>query len=198
MVQENKKLEQTYREDDLVDAPEEMPRPDEALVEVVQGGLWKGRSVLDLDCGIGIDAAYLAQNGFEVTAMGGSKDEIEGARELVGPFEKKVRLIEIHGIELPLENESFDHAFDIGRFKGLDRYEMVRYLSEVHRVLKRTGTFLLLVPSYSNGPGDSNLTRQEIDDILGPLFDILTVDDSDRLEGEKGVVFYYIVNMTRR
>ncbi len=96
-----------------------------------------------------------------------------------------MRLIDIDGIELPLENESFDHAFDMGRFKGLDRYEMARYLSEVQRVLKKTGTFLLLVPSYSNGPGDSDLTRRRIHDILGPLFDISTVDDWIDWRGRK-------------
>ncbi len=89
MVRDNKNLEQTYREDDLVDAPEEMPRPDEALVEVVQGGLWKGRSVLDLDCGIGINAAYLAQNGFKVTAVGGSKDENRRRQRAAGAFRKR-------------------------------------------------------------------------------------------------------------
>lgn len=113
--------------------------PPERELQVLGSSL-AGKDVLEIACGGGQSAVYLAQIGARVTGVDFSSAQLEHARAYARSRNARVRFIEsnIEDISM-LEDERFDVAFsscalgfveDIGRcFRG------------VHRVLRRSGLF---------------------------------------------------------
>lgn len=101
-----------------------------------------GLRVLDLGCGTGRNANYLAQLGSIVVGLDISKTAIElaksRAREM--PMGKNVSyIIGDMGLDYPFPDERFDLILDITSSNSLNGQERNNYLKEIHRVLKKHG-----------------------------------------------------------
>jgi SAM-dependent methyltransferase len=118
--------------------------PSGELRRVVEQGIVRPGPAVDLGCGSGTDAIYLASKGFDVTAIDIAPTALSLAREKAERAGVKVRWLLANVLSLP-KLEPFQFIFDRGcyhevRFDNAAAYvEMVRKLSQPGRT-----RFLLL------------------------------------------------------
>ena len=112
-------------------------------------------TALDLGCGTGTNAIYLARHGWHVTAIDFALTAIHLAR-------RKVRRLDLD-IDFRLEDVTrldrlvvpFDLILDIGCLHNLDDQGRLTYLHQVKRLLAPSGTFLvyLIIKRNPDDPG---------------------------------------------
>jgi SAM-dependent methyltransferase len=124
-------------------AREEMDdQPAKLLVEAV-AGLPPGRA-LDLACGAGRNAIWLARNGWEVTAVDGASEAIRVLRQHEPQVDARVLDLET-GAPLPFDDDSFDLAVIL--------YYLHRPLfAEARRVVKPGGMMVTAVRTLGINP----------------------------------------------
>ena len=119
--------------------------------------LKEGMRVLDIGCGWGGFAKYIAQNyGVEVVGITLSENQAEYAREVVKGLPVEIRVQDYRDIE-----ESFDRIVEIGMFEHVGPKNYRTFMEIVHRSLKEDG-MLMLHTIGSNKPlvaGDPWLSR---------------------------------------
>lgn len=122
--------------------------PSPELVEAVESGfLRRGSAVLDLGCGLGTEAGYLAGLGFRTVGVDLSRDATVGARA----SHPDAAFLQGDVLRLPFRAASFDAAIDRGCFHYVptDRREV--YATELGRMLKPSAPFLLRACLRSRG-----------------------------------------------
>ncbi|MEO1732864.1 MAG: class I SAM-dependent methyltransferase [Pseudomonadota bacterium] len=117
-----------------------MPEPD---VKRWAEGLAAGAAILDLGAGVGRHAVTLQAAGFELTALDAAPEglaEIDkagtGVKTTLGRMD-----------DLPFENSAFDHVLSWNVIYHGDETVLLNTISEVRRVLKPGGTFMLTMLS---------------------------------------------------
>ena len=94
---------------------------------------------VDLGCGLGTEAGYLAAAGWTVLGADLSPAAVRGAARA----HPGARFILADVLRLPLAEASADLLLDRGCFHYLAPADRQRYASEARRVLRRGGRFLL-------------------------------------------------------
>lgn len=136
--------------------------PDENLAEwAADGRLGAGRA-LDVGCGNGRNAMFLAAQGFAVEALDYSPRAIAWARELAEASGSPVRLRCESVLDAALENEQYELVYDSGCFHHLPPHRRQTYFELVTRVLKPGGTFGLVCfrPEGGSGLSDRDVYEQ--------------------------------------
>ena len=115
----------------------------EYLPRVVDFAAYKGKRLLEVGCGIGIDLARFAQHGATVTGVDLAEEAIRLAR-------KNFALYGLSGDFLTMNGENLqfrDHSFDLVYAHGVLQYtsDGERMTREIHRVLKPGGEAILMV-----------------------------------------------------
>jgi len=108
----------------------------------------KGKSVLELACGIGLDTLELARHGANVTAIDVSRTCIDVAKEALNYQNLDVDFLVANAEELCFP----DNSFDIIIARGILMYTVHpdKIIYEINRMLKLNGkAFLLLHNKYS-------------------------------------------------
>jgi ubiquinone/menaquinone biosynthesis C-methylase UbiE len=161
--------------------PWDVGRPQPAFVELVQvEELNKGR-VLDIGCGTGENAIYLADNGFSVIGVDLSGRAIAVAREKIAERRLDVDFRVGNALSLGFKDDSFDYVIDSGLFHTFADNDRPVYVREMARVLVPRGRYFMLCfsekePTSWGGP--RRITRQEIETAFTPLFRINYIRDS--------------------
>lgn len=117
--------------------------PDENLVSYLKNGLLPKR-VLEIGCGPGRNAIYLAKMGCIVDAIDISENALNWARERA--FAEKVD-INFHYSSLfdySFEPNSYDFVYDSGMFHHLAPHRRLSYVETVRNALKKDGHFGLV------------------------------------------------------
>jgi SAM-dependent methyltransferase len=146
--------------------PWDTGRPDEHLVELVTaGGLPAGRA-LEVGCGTGTNALWLAAHGFEVVAVDFAPRAIDRARARAGGAGGcRFEVIDFLAEDPP--GGPFDLVFDRGCFHIFDEAaERARFASRVARALAPGGMWLSLVGSTEGPPRESGPPRRSARDVL--------------------------------
>lgn len=129
--------------------------PDENLVSYVNRGLIpsKGKA-LDLGCGPGRNALYLAELGFEVDAVDFSEEAIRWAEERAASLKAPVHFICGSVFNLHVQ-EQYDLVYDSGCMHHLLPHRRVQYIELIRRALKPGGFFGLtcFAPGYEEQGG---------------------------------------------
>ena len=112
-------------------------KPDENLVSYLDRGLLKPGRALDLGCGPGRNALYLAANGFTVDAVDLSATAVAWARERAARAGADIRFHEGDAFELDLG--TYDLVYDSGCFHHLAPHRRVSYLGLLDRCLVEGG-----------------------------------------------------------
>ncbi|MGW6642989.1 class I SAM-dependent methyltransferase [Streptomyces iakyrus] len=139
-------------------------RPDESLVAAVERGALGGGRALDLGCGPGRNALYLAARGFDVDAVDLSSTALDWAGERArGTGAENVRFH--HGDAFALAGEDltgpYDLVYDSGCFHHLPPHRRVSYLALLEQLLAPGGLFGLTC--FAAGAGGMGSELSDID-----------------------------------
>jgi len=155
--------------------PWDIGRPQPAFVELVHAGELTKGLVLDIGCGTGENALYLAENGFSVVGIDLSNRAIAAAKEKAIERKLKVNFRIANALSLDFKNGYFDNAIDSGLFHTFNDNDRVDFASEIARVLKQDGRYFMLCFSDkepTNWGGPRRITKEEIETTFSPFFDI--------------------------
>jgi SAM-dependent methyltransferase len=160
--------------------PWDVGRPQPAFVELVRAGeLSKGR-VLDVGCGTGENALYLAGNGFSVVGVDLSDRAIAGARAKAAERGLKVEFRAGNALSLDFKDGVFDSVIDSGLFHTFPDNDRSVYARQIARVLATRGRYFMLCfsekePTGWGGP--RRVTREEIATTFSSHFKINYIRD---------------------
>ncbi|WP_373511266.1 class I SAM-dependent methyltransferase [Persicitalea sp.] len=117
------------------------PQPD--LIRLVEEGKIAGKTILDIGCGSGDNAIYLAQKGFQVTGLDYSDKGIEVAKRRAAKENVTVKFDVADAFNLSNINQQFDIVIDYGLYHNIDMDKMPLYLENIRQVLKTGGQFII-------------------------------------------------------
>lgn len=100
----------------------------EELVSLVEGGRLKPCRTIDLGCGAGANAIYLAQKGFEVTGVDYSKAALEKAQARADEAGVQVDFIQDDLTNLSNVSGTFDFLLDYGVLDDLRLHQREPYV----------------------------------------------------------------------
>ena len=122
--------------------PWDTKAPKENVVAWEQAGLVHGE-VLDIGCGLGDNAIYLAQQGFAVTGLDISSTALITAERRAADAGVNVRFAVADATNLDGYTDAFDTVIDSGMFHCLDDEGKRSYSAAVHRAARPGATMLM-------------------------------------------------------
>lgn len=143
--------------------PWDLGRPQRAVVELAEAGEIVG-SVLDLGCGTGEHALYLAERGHEVVGIDLAPRAIALARAKARDRGLPVTFLVRDALRAHELGRTFETALDVGLFHTLTDEERPVYARSLHAALPRGGRAFVLCWSERNPPGfgPRRITRIEL------------------------------------
>lgn len=170
----------------------ESPHTPQELVAVVAADLIPaGSTVLDVGCGAGQEAIFLARCGFRAIGVDTSRKALEIARARAAEAGVEVDFRLAGAADLPFADRSIGFANDRGCLHVIDRDQRRDYARELHRVLSPGAPFLLRGASAdSDEEGVVAVDAAEIDRYFvgegftrGPVVPVALLAESGALAG---------------
>jgi len=174
-----KRWEATYKDTPLKELPWEEGKPSQELIELMESGLVEKGTALDICCGSGNNAIYLAGKGFNCHGIDISETAIGYARKKTEDSGLPCRFITGSATGLPYDDETFTLVFDRGCFHGMNPKDRKKYARGVHRVLKAGGIYKLICFSrkdHSGGPPYA-FSKEGIKRTFGGLLHIIEIKE---------------------
>jgi SAM-dependent methyltransferase len=135
-------MERIYTEMPLAEIPWNQEEPPRLLVELVESGRVRPCRVVDLGCGAGNYAVWLALQGFEVTGIDLSAAAIARADALAGSKGASCRFVAADLLQpFTRFDGCFDFAYDWEVLHHIFPEERPRYVANVHRMLRADGLY---------------------------------------------------------
>jgi SAM-dependent methyltransferase len=122
----------------------ESEHPVRALVELFERPGFRPRQVLELGCGDGVNAVFMASRGCKVTAVDISHTALEMAREKQRSAGVDIQFVEGDVFELEPRLEAYDFVFDRGMFHHVQVFHFEDYKNLVAERLAPNGYFHLI------------------------------------------------------
>lgn len=155
-------------------------RPSSELKRVVEDGTIRACRVVELGCGSGTDAIYLASQGFNVTAIDIAPTALSQAQEKAHKAGVQVRWLVVD-VLAPPDLGPFDFIYDRGCYHEVREQNLAAYLETVCR-FSHPGTRFLVLAGNANemvlNYGPPRLTEEELRDDFSPLFDFEWIRES--------------------
>lgn len=147
--------------------------PDPELVAAVEGGVLPDGDVLEVGCGRGSNARYMADEGRRVTAVDFAPDAVAQAREAGSGSGGGSGCVDFQVHDM-LSGEPpggpYDAVFDRGVLHVFDEHaERVAFARHVAAVLRPGGVWLSLVGSTEGGPREHGPPRRTAAEILAAV-----------------------------
>jgi SAM-dependent methyltransferase len=159
-------------------APWDKGFPSSHLKAAVEDGRVKpGRAVV-LGCGTGTNAIYLAEKGFDVTAIDIAPTALNLAEDKAKKANVKIRWVLADVLAPPADLEPFDFIFDRGCYHGVRRGNARGYV-EAAKQLSRPGTQILIIAGNANEErryGPPRVKEEELRDDFSSDFDFVRLD----------------------
>ena len=158
------------------DTPWETGRPSSELQRAVAEIPIRPCRALELGCGMGANAIWLAQQGFEVTALDLSASAIERARHRADEAGVNVRFLVADVLKPPPELAGpFDFFFDRGCYHVVRREHPQAYVQTLRRLTHSSTLGLVLAGNARepHEPGPPVVSEEQIRKELGSLFEIV-------------------------
>lgn len=191
------------------DTPWDSGLVERELVRWLPGGSNHSGRAFEFGCGVGTNAVYLAQRGFDVAAVDGSQQALERANALANSNGVRVQFFAADVCRLetirsgfdPSFQQSFSILFDRGCYHCVRKTNLAGFL-EVLDWLAAPNARLLMLCGNANDKsehGPPRVTEDEVRQELGSLFDIHSIvpfrfEDRGGIEGPLG----WSCSMSRR
>ena len=166
----------------------------ELVLRLDELGVESGAAI-ELGCGSGVNAAYLAERGFRCTGVDLSPAAIQAARARCEASPESPTFLERSVADLGFEAE-FDLLFDRGCYHCVRQYDVAGYVRAVARAARPGAPFVLLTGSDRDpqSPGPPTVRRDEAAAELGADFDLVDVrpfhfQDAGGVDGPLGWSF---------
>lgn len=141
--EEQTRMDEIYINMPLDEIPWNMEAPPQLLVELVDTGKVKPCRAIDLGCGAGNYAIYLAERGFDVTGVDISPTAIEIARKNADKKALKCDFFVADVVEeLNKLNLTWDFAYDWGFLHHILPEQRQKYVEGVYRILNPSCKYL--------------------------------------------------------
>jgi SAM-dependent methyltransferase len=185
--------------------PWDTKAPKESVVTWHTRG-WVHGDVLDIGCGLGDNAVYLAQNGFHVTGLDISPTALLTAQRRAADAGVDVTFAVTDSTTLEGYTGAFDTIVDSGMFHCLDDDGKRSYAAAAHRATRPGATLLISCFSDANPPDDDwprpALSEQTLRDVLGGTgWDIESLEPATmrrQIEGADVEMAFWYVRARRR
>lgn len=176
------------------DTPWDSGTPSQGLTGFLKEGFVKPGRVLELGCGTGTNAIFLAEHGFDVTAVDLSSTAIKIANEKARNAGYKITFIEADVTALPELGAPFPFVFDRGTYHVVRGINLKGLQSALAKVVACGGYYLALAGNANeDGPaekGPPRVTSSELcAELEGENFDLVRLEESNfhgvRIEGQE-------------
>ena len=157
--------------------------PDEVKAAVESGWFRPGATILDIGCGTGDIAAWLANQSFDLLGIDLAEGAIREAKSRYdgSPGEPEFKVMDICRESPP---RRFDALFDRGCLHGIGEESWPLYVRNAASCAFPGARFLLL--THTRGKTPAERTRQ-VETVFGPLFDMCKSEEAcltKRVAGE--------------
>lgn len=182
--------------------PWDIGHPQPEIVELVRAGELNKSKTLDVGCGTGENALFLAENGFSVVGIDLSTRAIATAKAKATKWKVKVDFQVGNALASHFKNGQFDNAIDSGLFHTFNDNERTSFVREIARVLAIGGKYFMLCFSDkepTNWGGPRRISKEEIEATFSPLFDISYIRDAylaTRIDNNRGRA--YLTSATKK
>lgn len=180
LKREDRDWEEIYSRYNLAEIPWHSDEPDQELIDLIENKKIKPRLVLDVGCGAGTDAIYLASKGYEVIAIDVSHEAIRIARERAEKAKVKVNFIADNFLEVELHNKRFDFINDRGCFHHINPFDREKFAIKINDVLKSNGYYYLRCWSDKEEESDRGpyrISKEEIKNTFSKFFKVGVIQD---------------------
>ncbi|MDO4571166.1 MAG: class I SAM-dependent methyltransferase [Planctomycetia bacterium] len=155
--------------------------------EVVESGvLQRHCSVLELGCGSGIEAIYMALKRFEVTAIDCSAMAIDRAHSRAREKNAWLRIVHDDIFRFCTQSKAhYDFVYDIGFYHYARNYFLSQYVEILWKVTKPGSYFFTLAGSDEETFSEEDVknfflptvNREDIHEELGSLFEVVYIKE---------------------
>ena len=166
------------------------PSP-ELVAFIASGVIPENGNCLDVGCGSGNEAIFLAQCGYNVTGIDFSKKALEIADKKAKTENVEIKWLSKNITDTGLKSETFDFINDRGCFHHINENERQQYADEMCRLLKPGGHLLIRGSrnKKSEEEGFVIINKECIDRFFnksffkrGPVLPITYISDTGLLE----------------
>jgi ubiquinone/menaquinone biosynthesis C-methylase UbiE len=182
--------------------PWDIGRPQPAVIRLAEEGAIAGR-VIDVGCGTGENALFLADRGLEVTGLDASPTAIGLAREKAAARRSSATFLVADALELPGLGRTFDVAVDTGLFHVFSDPDRVRFERSLREVLPEGARYFMLCFS-DRQPGFEHPRRVSQAEIRATFAEAWRIDSivatrfaTQGLRGESRAPHAWLASMTR-
>jgi len=157
------------------DTPWDTGQPSSEMLRVLDEQAIAPCRTLEVACGTGTNAVYLAGRGFDVTAVDISPTATVRARQRAADAKVSVRFIEADVFNLPDLGEPFPFICDVGGFHAIRKVDETRLVAIYDRLLAPDGRILVLAGNSKEimNPGPPTVSEEEIHNAFDRTFEIL-------------------------
>jgi SAM-dependent methyltransferase len=137
------------------------------LVEIIESRAIAPARTLEVGCGTGTNAIFLAQHGFEVVGVDISPLAVEDAR---AKAQGRCRFETIDFLNEAPPGGPFEFVFDRGCFHTFDEdHERARFAQNVAAALANGGVWLSLIGSTEGPPREAGPPRRSARDVMNAI-----------------------------
>jgi 2-polyprenyl-3-methyl-5-hydroxy-6-metoxy-1,4-benzoquinol methylase len=117
-------------------------KPPKELVHLIESEKIKPCKVLDVGCGEGFYAIYLASKGFDVTGIDISENAIKLAKENAAKQGIKIKFMTMDVADLDKINDEFDFVFEWAILHHIMPEQRQKYVENIEGILNKKGKYL--------------------------------------------------------